>query len=154
MKKKSKNQNLRKLASSFFYFVFSLSKHTLSQVDQPLNRNDKYPNQIANPFKYVYFCNIISATMTLPAVAAIEGVVSPVVVYDLDARLSLTIRSLISNNSILKEMKRLVSKEKQPQKISHRKVSIQRSSYVAIIVWHYSYFQPLDQQLHSYINQI
>lgn len=53
--------------------------------------------------------------MTLPAVAAIEGVVSPVVVYDLDARLSLTIRSLISNNSILKEMKRLVSKEKQPK---------------------------------------
>lgn len=72
--------------------------------------------------------------MTLPAVAAIEGVVSPVVVYDLDARLSLTIRSLISNNSILKEMKKTCFQGKTAQTISHTEVSIQGFSYVATVV--------------------
>lgn len=129
----------------FLLCLFALKTHLLSDwsTSQSLWQ---VSNQIANPFKYVYFCNIISATMTLPAVAAIEGVVSPVVVYDLDARLSLTIRSLISNNSILKEMKRLVSKEKQPKQFLTQKYQFR--GLVMLQLW-YNTIVVFSRWIHS-----
>lgn len=129
----------------FLLCLFALKTHLLSDwsTSQSLWQ---VSNQIANPFKYVYFCNIISATMTLPAVAAIEGVVSPVVVYDLDARLSLTIRSLISNNSILKEMKRLVSKEKQPKQFLIQKYQFR--GLVMLQLW-YNIIVVFSRWIHS-----